>query len=285
VPEFEVIQCKKCSLTFINSEADIKPATRKDDIEGHYFSLEAMYRQKAQRDWKQLQAWWRDGAPSSNSGGSVLDVGCGIGLFVEEAKRHGWQAYGVEMNPAAVQYAREHGNLQVTEHDAEDRLPFQSNSIDVVTLFGVIEHLEEPAKALTEGYRVLRPGGVLMIQTPTEDGLLRSAARWLYRLSAGRFVFLVHQLYSLHGGHNVCFSRRSLRILLEQLGFNVHKCVNSTYGLRVLLLRFEGHPWPGRWIKKTATSVLFLLGRMLGLSNHVTVFAVKPELTYESAVH
>ncbi len=114
-----------------------------------------------------------------------------------------------------------------------------------------------------------------MIHTPTEDGLVRRAASWLYCLSGGRFTVPVHQLYTLHRGHNLCFSRRSLCLLLERLGFRVEECVNSTYGLSVLLYRFATQPWPARWVKQAGTGILFLLGRMLGLSNHMTVFAVK----------
>ncbi len=93
--------------------------------------------------------------------------------------------------------------------------------------------------AIKECARVLRPGGFLLLQTPTEDGLIRRAGRLLYWVTDGLVHFQVKQFYQMGGGHTLCFNRRSIGGLLDRCGFELLRIDGSTYGLRILLKRFE----------------------------------------------
>ena len=87
----------------------------------------------------------------------LLDVGAHVGVFVDVARRRGWDAWGLEPSRWAVQEGRKQGvNLiQGTLHDAE----LDSESFDVVTMWDVVEHLADPLDDIREAARILKPGG------------------------------------------------------------------------------------------------------------------------------
>ena len=96
--------------------------------------------------------------------GRVLDVGCGIGDFLRF--RRG--TVGVDVNPHAVEWCRQHGmDCQPME---SDHLPFVDDSFDGVVLDNVLEHLVRPLPLLAEIHRVLKPGGRLLIGVPGPRG-------------------------------------------------------------------------------------------------------------------
>jgi 2-polyprenyl-3-methyl-5-hydroxy-6-metoxy-1,4-benzoquinol methylase len=98
------------------------------------------------------------------SRGTLLDVGCSTGYFLNAARLH-FEASGVEPSLWAATFARERLKLPVTDGTLENvRLP--SGSQDVVTMIDVIEHLADPLATLKEIHRVLKPGGLLYLVTP-----------------------------------------------------------------------------------------------------------------------
>lgn len=134
----------------------------------------------------------------------VLDIGCGNGSFLIEAKRLGWIARGFEADPKSAAIARSAG-LDV-EVGMLPRVPFCDAEFDVVTLNHVIEHLHDPVHSLREILRILKPGGKLWIATPN----LRSASHWLFGPN----------WMNLHApAHLVIFHAASLVDLLKSVGF------------------------------------------------------------------
>jgi SAM-dependent methyltransferase len=206
---------------------------------------------------------------------SLLDVGCGTGSFLIEAEKRGWHVAGLELSPSLAAYARRHYGFRVEEASIETLTNFPSESFDVISLFGVIEHLAYPRRAIEECARLLRADGTLVLQTPSEDGLIRRAGHFLYSATGGGVDFQVAQLYQMHGGHSVCFSRRSMKSMLEMCGFTVIRIEQSTYGFRVLLHRFKNMKFVRRMVQTIGTLVVFSLGQLGGSSNHMTVYARK----------
>ncbi|EER01004.1 conserved hypothetical protein [Perkinsus marinus ATCC 50983] len=103
------------------------------------------------------------------SKGRYLDVGCGGGLLTEEmASTYGYNITGIDISEASLQQARQHGrdipNLHYQVGSVYD-IPFPDNSFDGVIISDVLEHLLDLQGALTEIYRVLKPGGVLVFDT------------------------------------------------------------------------------------------------------------------------
>jgi SAM-dependent methyltransferase len=96
--------------------------------------------------------------------GRVLDVGCGIGDFLNFYRN----AVGVDINPFAVEYCRRQG-LEAYQAEA-GRFPLESRAFDSAILDNVIEHLEDPAPILKEVLRVLRPRGRILVGIPGRRG-------------------------------------------------------------------------------------------------------------------
>lgn len=103
------------------------------------------------------------------SDGLLLDVGCGNGGFLYIAREMGWQVHGLDMDPKAVEAARLRGlNVQC---GSIELLSHEVQKYDVITLSHVIEHVHEPLDLLSQLYRLLKPGGVLWIETPNLESL------------------------------------------------------------------------------------------------------------------
>ncbi|MDK2970645.1 MAG: hypothetical protein PWP23_400, partial [Candidatus Sumerlaeota bacterium] len=98
----------------------------------------------------------------------ILELGCGLGQFLECCRHHGIEAVGVEYSEKAMQRLRQEG-FEVYQHDlAEPLTMFPDESFDAVFSFQVIEHLERKAQvmSLRESYRVLRTGGQMQVDSP-----------------------------------------------------------------------------------------------------------------------
>ncbi|MDA8378541.1 MAG: class I SAM-dependent methyltransferase [Planctomycetia bacterium] len=98
----------------------------------------------------------------------LLDAGCGSGYFVWAAQQLGYRVEGLEIDPKACAQARSHG-LTVHQGSFPDT-GLESGSFDEITLSHVLEHLHDPVGALTEAFRILRPGGRLWIVVPNLEG-------------------------------------------------------------------------------------------------------------------
>jgi SAM-dependent methyltransferase len=102
--------------------------------------------------------------------GPILDIGCGLGFFVECCYRFGIACTGLEGSRYAVEAAKEREkNLDVRHHYLEDRFPFEDGAFSMVMCNQVIEHLpqETARNALHESYRVLSEGGTIIVYSPS----------------------------------------------------------------------------------------------------------------------
>lgn len=108
---------------------------------------------------------------SFKNGGRLLDVGCNIGMFLTEAARFGYAVTGVELNRECADYARTSFGLEIYS-DYLGKIAFPSGSFDVVTMYDVLEHIPDMVSMLAEVKRILKPGGMLVVQSPNLDSLM-----------------------------------------------------------------------------------------------------------------
>ena len=112
--------------------------------------------------------------------GRVLDVGCGDGDLVLAVQSRGWQAEGIDPDPAAVQFARQRG-ADVRLGALSDQR-YDSDSFDGIVMNHAIEHVADPVGSLRECHRILRPGGRLILATPNIESYFHGRFRqhWLH---------------------------------------------------------------------------------------------------------
>ncbi len=197
----QIVRCTQCGLAYVN------PRLRSADVvQAYEQARDELYVQGAAgrahtfaRGARMLERWRRPP-------GRLLDVGCAAGFFVQQAQQRGWDARGVEPCAWLVEWGRAHVTPALQAATLRDaRIP--DASLDVVTMWDVLEHVPDPLGELCECARVLKPGGLLVINFPDFSSL--SA-----RLAGRHWWFLL-------SNHLFYFSRRVMRAYLERAGFSV----------------------------------------------------------------
>jgi SAM-dependent methyltransferase len=147
-----------------------------------------------------------------------------------------WETYGCEISPAAVEYARRKlglTNITCTRLEDADLPP---RSMDVITLWDVLDHIPRPDPLLRRCHDLLRGGGMIFIRTPNVSIQLLRA--WLKKLLWGIQPGVEYLQARNHAHH---YSRESIRRLLERNGFSrvqfVHlRPIQSSAGGKIALL-------------------------------------------------
>jgi SAM-dependent methyltransferase len=146
---------------------------------------------------------------------SVLDIGCGIGNFVDWAGRRGLRAVGSDLDVRAVDSARERG-LEVYHADDLDE-HVAPGSVDMITLWDVIEHVYDPRDLLASALVYLRPGGIVVMETPDVSFPARPVVIAIRKVAEP--IRWSDALY--FAGHKVYFSARGLSTLMARCGLDV----------------------------------------------------------------
>ncbi len=197
---FTVLRCTRCGLAFVSdepTEEDLRKFYRESYLPYHL--LYGDFEEKAERRYSLVES------AAGDRPGNLLDVGCSYGFFLNVARKHGWTVKGVEMGSRPAEYARTKNGLDVFEGSLQ-RSNFADSSFDVVTLFHVIEHAQNPLDLLSTIRRVLKEGGLLVMLTPNIESL--------HSLMLGRDWTWLHP-----PDHLFYFSRSSLDLALHKAGF------------------------------------------------------------------
>lgn len=138
-------------------------------------------------------------------GGRLLDVGCGHGLLLDEARALGFAAEGLELSTGAAAWARGRFGVPVREEPLEAL--DEPGAFAAIVMADVLEHLDDPLAALDHARALLEPGGVLVVVTPDPRSRMARLAgpRWWGYLPA----------------HTVLLPRATLRRVLVERGFEV----------------------------------------------------------------
>lgn len=194
---FDVLRCRQCGTVFVQptDRSMIAELARRASEEGNRYMHKVFI--KRQAFW--LQHWTeRLKRVESLLGrrGRLLDIGCAMGYFQLAAERQGWTTIGVELSQEQVAYAREVLGLDVYTGRFEDT-DFEPASFDLVTLWSVIEHVPAPRRFLMQARTLLRPDGMLVLQTPNQGSLDHDpCSAWL--LSIPRTLFVTDLLPGPH---------------------------------------------------------------------------------------
>lgn len=224
VDGYDVVECDGCGLIFINLHKDLDTSSLYSS--DYYLERENYYLKNSIVD--PVHGFenpnivdFREGLKligSLKHTGRLLDIGCGMGIFLSMARDKGWEISGVDISDYAVSFAKERFGLDCFAGKLKNA-NFPNNYFDVITLWDVIEHFEWPLEELEEIKRILADDGIILFDTPNVESLMRLIAHWAYKATGGLFKYPVKKLY--HQFHLYYFSLRTLRMLLDKAGFEI----------------------------------------------------------------
>lgn len=246
---FAIVRCTTCGMIFTNPMPRLEQAYH-DTVDQQYLQSVPQRVRTAERAVERLLRY----APA---GGRLLDIGCSTGVFLDAASKH-FRVEGIELSHWAREIARQKHTVHDTPLPALD-LP---GTFDVITLFGVIEHLEDPDADLAAISRALKPGGILAIYTGDVDA-------WLPRVLGKRWWWY-------QGMHVQYFSRRTCARLLDKHGIDVAGVENYSvyfqmFSLGVSLQRYPlgglvsrmlaASPWRNSMVELRLSGEMMMYGR------------------------
>ena len=259
---FAVEECTRCGMRFRRPlpTADELQRMYEDPVyhASAYFS--AQYGQSPRRASPEVRIHadalrWLGGRPDipAPSARTLLDVGCGTGLFLGMALHHGWRAVGVELSSSLAARAREEMRLDVRCGDFLD-VPLPAESFDAITMWDFLEHVLDPARVVEKARGLLKPSGYLVIFTIDTASLFNTIAHLMHRLFGQRAQQPLELLYDAR--HNYYFTQASLAGLLDGRGLRIE----STVSYRAYL---------GRWLAEPASFGVRLVGDAIDLASVV----------------
>lgn len=201
-----LVQCKECSFVFS------KKIPSKKELENHYedYSRNDYLSPITIKRYNEILDEFEQIRKTNN----ILDVGCGIGYFLEEAKKRGWNVYGTEYTDEAIKICDNKGiNMQKGVLTPSN---YNLESFDIITSFEVIEHINNPTEELNNFYKLLRKGGITYVTTPNFNSILR------YRLKSTYNVICYPE-------HLSYYIPKTLKKVFTQSGFKAKKTTTTGF--------------------------------------------------------
>ena len=168
--EWSVVECSGCGLGYLN------PRPTRSEIRRYYPA--AYYGLRAQL----AAQYQRQASYMPEQSGRLLEIGAARGDFLELMRQRGWDVAGIEPSTDAENPYE----LPIHRGSFPDTSPFDSDTFDVITAWAVFEHLHDPAGAFAECARLLRPGGLLLLQVPNFRSL---QSHWAAREDVPRHLY------------------------------------------------------------------------------------------------
>lgn len=208
---YSLYQCFKCGLQFVDHKFSTDELSgfyseryfndNEGDGFGDYIFEKKAIEYNAKYRLKSMKSLALDAK-------TLIDVGCGMGFFLDVAKNF-YTVSGVEISQYASSYARNELNLNVLTGTL-DQTHLPSSSFDIVTMWDVIEHIDDPMSLMKDAMRILKPNGILVFSTPNVDSFMCKLQRKAWRLYD----------FPYHLG---CFSVRTAKHILKECNFELIK--------------------------------------------------------------
>ena len=219
----KIVRCMTCSLVFAIPETQVKEITQ-DYVEmadPEYLKEEKGRRSQARIVLKKIAKFKKSGR--------LLDIGCGPGFFLDEAKRQGWDVQGVDLSKWSKEHAKTYFSIDIFQGTLSSAV-FPDRAFDVIVMNDVIEHLEDPKVVLKEIRRILKNDGVIYISTPDIKSVLSRLlrAKW----------------WGINKYHLFYFSKKTIEKLFDEVGFKPlrYSSYPRVFSLNYWVTRLKSYP-------------------------------------------
>ena len=246
-----VRRCSECGLVFADPRpvpADISDhygAPAEDYWPPSYFEYDPAYFGEQIADVKRLVDF--------QPGMRALDIGAGLGKCLRSLGNAGFDAYGIEPSEpfhrkAISEMGADPQRLELaTLEDAQ----FEKESFEFITFGAVLEHLQEPSKAIGRALEWLKPGGVIQIEVPSSDHLVSKIINAYFALRGTNYVTNISPMHSPF--HLYEFTLRSFEKNGARLGYTI---ADHRYDVcEVMNLPRLIHPVLKWWMARTDTGM------------------------------
>ncbi|MFA5148027.1 MAG: methyltransferase domain-containing protein [Candidatus Omnitrophota bacterium] len=194
-----LVRCRRCGLIYVN------PRPSADKVMDLYAGMQDDLYTREEKGRRLAAVATLKTLKGMRKGGRLLDIGCAAGFFLCEARKYGWDVFGVEPSKWASDYAREKLGLDKVFRGVFRDAGYPDNYFDAIVMNDTIEHLADPKGILNEIRRALKPDGILCVSTPDIDSLASRLlkARW----------------WGVKESHLNYFTRKTLTKMLNDSGF------------------------------------------------------------------
>ena len=165
--DFQIYECQRCGLLFT------EPKPNKNRI-GDYYKSEAYYSHQENKKgfipkvYESIKAINLKNkykmATAGKTIGTLLDIGCGVGDFIHFAEQKGWLCTGVEPSEEAKEIAKKRIKGDIITSEALEQLP--NESFDVITMWHVLEHVDDIKWQIAQLQRLIKENGRIIIAVP-----------------------------------------------------------------------------------------------------------------------
>jgi len=217
---YRVRKCSECRFSWVEEVFDEQTLAGKDYYWASEFFIknERLLRDVSRNEALIIQKY---AGRAGVAGRKWLDIGSGFAYLISEAKKMGYEVTGIEVNKQTADYVQKREQLNILNKLVSET-DLEKESFDIITMFDVLEHLIDPSDAVVKSAKYLKKGGLLAIEVPDDDSLIRKTAALIHCVTFGAWSEFLRQSFHQHpGGHRNGFTRRSLERMLEKEGFEV----------------------------------------------------------------
>lgn len=274
---YQIYECEDCGYSFVSPRPgeSLLKGFYKDSKASEYFQreiIEPTLAIRIEKIFKPRCKLIEDNIGQHVERRRVLDIGCSVGLLLDEMKKKGWDTYGNEYSDYAISVANKKGHI-VSDAKLSS---YESDMFNLVTCFEVIEHAFSPTEMLKDIWKILSTGGNLVLSFPSIDGFEFKVAGNIHPNIAPP-------------GHLNYFGFKSIKAILQSCGFKTVNIVTPGFldivNVQNMLLAGELKTTGSRWldaiILDTSSSALDFKNELQSLisshrmSGHMVVFAEK----------
>lgn len=166
IKEWSFARCEGCGFIFLNPRPPLDYFKEMyDPLSQYNYKVEGVEYIKKEADFIRAYHQQLEVIETVAQKGSLLEIGSACGFFLEAARQRGWKPYGVELSTGGTRYCKQRFGIEVLNGDVLDAgLP--PNFFDLAVTIHTLEHVYDPATLVRECGRILKPGGIFIVEVP-----------------------------------------------------------------------------------------------------------------------